>query len=123
MKALLLVDHGSTLADANRLLDDVAARIRAKGGYGVVQAAHMDLASPTVAEAFDACVAAGATEVTVAQWFLSPGRHSTKDIPALVKAAARRHAAVRWRVAEPLGLSEKAIEALLERAREAEGWR
>ena len=53
-----------------------------------VQPAHMELAEPSIATAFDACVAAGATTVVVAPYFLGPGRHWDSDIPALAAAAA-----------------------------------
>lgn len=119
MKALLLVDHGSVLREANDLLEEVAAALGRRGGFGLVMASHMDLARPTVGEAFDACVGAGADDVTVAQFFLGPGRHSTKDIPRMAEEAARRHPGVSWRVTEPLGSSDHVIEALLERIRGA----
>ena len=117
--ALILVDHGSRLAEANAQLEEVAERVRARGEYGVVKAAHMELAAPTVGEVFDACVAAGARDVTVALWFLGPGRHSTRDVPRLAEEAAGRHPGVAWRVAEPLGVSERTVEEILERARAA----
>jgi sirohydrochlorin ferrochelatase len=123
VKALIVVDHGSQLEESNRLLEKVALRIAARGGYGLVKAAHMELAPPSVSEAFDACVAGGATSVTVAQYFLGPGRHATRDIPRLVEEAAEKHAGVTWRVTEPLGLSDRLIDAILEKAREAEGKR
>lgn len=119
MKALLLVDHGSKMPEANSLLEDVAAALRRRGGFDVVHAAHMELAAPSVGEAFDACVAAGAKDVTVAQFFLAPGRHSTQDIPRLAEAAAKRHPGVAWRVTDPLGASAHVVEALLERIRGA----
>ena len=120
MKALLLVDHGSVLPDANALLEDVAAEVGRRGGFAVAMASHMELAAPSVAEGFDACVEAGATDVTVAQFFLGPGRHSTKDIPRLAGEAAKRHPGVAWRVTEPLGNSAHVVEALLERIRGTE---
>jgi sirohydrochlorin ferrochelatase len=119
VKALLLVDHGSKLPDANALLDQVAERVRARGGFDVVKVSHMELAPPTLGEAFDACVAGGATDVTVALYFLGPGRHSTLDIPRMAQEAAKRHPAVAWRLTEPLGITEGVIDALLERVREA----
>ena len=37
-------------------------------------------------------------------YFLSPGRHWTEDIPALVAAAAKKHAGIEWLVTAPFGL-------------------
>ena len=121
MKALLLVDHGSKLPEANDLLEQVAERFRALGGFDIVKASHMELAPPTLGEAFDACAAAGAKDVTIALYFLGPGRHSSRDIPRMAEAAAKRHPGVTWRLTEPLGISGHVIEALLERIREARG--
>ena len=66
-------------------------------------AAHMQ-APPTIGDAFDACVADGASTVVVSPYFLSPGRHWQEDLPALAAAAAARHPGVRYLVAAPLGL-------------------
>lgn len=66
----------------------------------------MEIAKPSIDEAFDRCVAAGASKVVLHPFFLSPGRHVTSDIPALMSAAAKRHPEVAWVVSEPLGLQE-----------------
>jgi sirohydrochlorin ferrochelatase len=63
----------------------------------------MELAEPSVGTAFDACVSAGATTVVVAPYFLWPGNHWDRDIPALAAEAGRRHPGVRYLVAAPLG--------------------
>ncbi|MCZ7686866.1 MAG: hypothetical protein M5U28_52225 [Sandaracinaceae bacterium] len=89
-QALLLVDHGSRLAEANAQLDALAALVRARTG-GIVRLAHLELASPTIAEGFEACVADGAAEVVVVPVFLAPGRHAGEDIPRIAAEAAARH--------------------------------
>ncbi len=72
--------------------------------YDIVEPAHMELAEPSVATAFDRCAAAGARLVVVSPYFLLPGRHWSNDIPALVEAAARPHPGVAFLVTAPLGL-------------------
>lgn len=66
----------------------------------------MEIAEPSIEEAFGRCVAAGAQKVVLHPFFLSPGRHVTSDIPTLMTAAAKRHPEVAWVVSEPLGLQE-----------------
>ena len=61
-------------------------------------------AAPSIADAFAACVADGASTVVVSPYFLSPGRHWQEDLPALTAAAAAAHPGVRYMVAAPLGL-------------------
>jgi len=73
-----------------------------QSGRSIVHAAHMELALPTVADAFAACVADGAELVVISPYFLSPGRHWQEDLPALAAAAASAHAGVRFLVAAPL---------------------
>src|SRR4051794_10207085 len=92
---LVIVDHGSKKAAANDMLLDVAAMFKRVSGTPIVEPAHMELAEPTIAQAFDKCVAQGATFVIVHPYFLSPGRHSTTDIPILTAQAATRHQGVR----------------------------
>ena len=53
----------------------------------------MEIAPPTIADAVDAAIAAGATRVVIAPYFLSDGRHMSEDIPALASAAAAANAA------------------------------
>ena len=100
---LVVVDHGSTRPDANRRHEEFVRGWDGDGGYLVVEPAHMELAEPSIGSAFDACVAAGATMVAVAPYFLWPGRHWTEDIPALAAEAAARHPGVTYVVAAPLG--------------------
>lgn len=119
-KAILLVDHGSRLAEANNLLAKVAQLVERSSPEYIVQQAHMELAEPTIAQGFDACVLAGALEVTVHPYMLGPGRHATQDIPRLVAAAARRHPGVVYRVTGPLGVHEGLARAVLDRVRESE---
>ena len=114
---IILVDHGSSLKAANDMMFDVAAMYRRVSGTAIVEPAHMELAEPTIPQAFDACVARGATLVIVHPYFLSPGRHSTVDIPRIAAAAALRHPGVRFHVTEPLGLDDRIAQVILDRIR------
>jgi sirohydrochlorin ferrochelatase len=75
----------------------------------------MELAAPTIDEAIDACVADGAREIVVHPYFLAPGLHSTRDVPALARAAARKHRGVRVRISAPLGEHDLLVEIVLDR--------
>ena len=120
-QALLLIDHGSTRDDANDLLPKVARMVRDMSDFEIVCYAHMELAEPTIQQGLDTCVAAGATEVIVHPYFLSPGRHSVSDIPRMVAEAAAKYAGVSYRLTEPLGLDPKMGELILKRVRESLG--
>lgn len=117
MKGILIVDHGSRLTDANEMLGEMANLIQSMAGSDVVvRHAHMELAEPDINQGFAQCVRAGATDVTVFPYMLSPGRHSTSDIPRMVEAAARGFPHVAFNVTPAFGLHEKLAQVVLERA-------
>ena len=70
----------------------------------IVEPAHMELAEPSIATAFDRCVTRGAKTVVVFPYFLLPGRHWHDDIPRLAAAAAQTHPGIRYLVTAPFGL-------------------
>ena len=117
-KALIIVDHGSRVEQANEMLVQVAELLRDKRSleFEIINFCHMELAEPTIGQAFDDCVSKGARHIVVHPYFLAPGRHSTQDIPNMVKDAAAKHSGVTYHVTEPLGIHENIIEVILERA-------
>jgi sirohydrochlorin ferrochelatase len=117
MKGILIVDHGSQKREANDMLRSMADVIQTMAGSDVVvRYAHMELADPNIAAGFSSCVQAGATDVTVFPYMLSPGRHSTADIPRMVADVARAFPNVSFSVTPAFGLHEKLAEVVLERA-------
>ena len=100
---IVIVDHGSRREDSNRRHEAFVKGWRARGRYCVVEPAHMELAEPSIPTAFDTCVAAGATTVVIAPFFLWPGNHWDRDIPALAAEASARHPGVGYLVTAPLG--------------------
>ena len=114
-RAVLVVDHGSRVPEANALLEAVAAQVRERLPGCLVRAAHLDLVEPLIPAAIDAAVAEGAREIVLAPWFLGPGTHSARDLPRLAADAERRHPGLRVACAEPLGADARLVEVLLER--------
>jgi sirohydrochlorin ferrochelatase len=76
----------------------------------------MELAEPDIARGFADCVNGGATDVIVFPYMLSPGRHSTADIPRLVATAAQAFPQVTFSVTPAFGVHEKLAELILDRA-------
>ena len=62
------------------------------------------------------CMAAGATELIVFPYMLSPGKHSTGDIPRMVGEAAAPYPRLVVRVTTAFGVHEKLGEIILARA-------
>lgn len=82
----------------------------------IVRPAHMELSEPSIAAGFASCVEAGATEVTVFPYMLSPGRHSTSDIPRMVAEVSASYPGVSFSVTPAFGVHEKLGEIILNRA-------
>ncbi|TFH22194.1 MAG: cobalamin biosynthesis protein CbiX [Myxococcales bacterium] len=114
MLGIVIVDHGSRRTEANQAFLTVVERFAERREHDVVEAAHMELAPPTLADAFERAIARGATRIIVHPYFLFAGRHSTEDIPRLCTEAAA-HSGVEWRVTEPLGLSDRILDTVAER--------
>jgi len=119
-KALLLVDHGSRLEEANQLLKSIAPLVAEEDSGYIVEIAHMELAEPSIEQGIANCVAAGARDITVHPYMLAPGRHATQDIPRFVEKAMASHPGVTYRVTAPLGVHRLLARLVVERARDAE---
>jgi sirohydrochlorin ferrochelatase len=119
MKAILLIDHGSKREEANEMLACVRGMVQEQAGPDVlVGYAHMELAEPTIAQGIAECVKRGATEVVAFPYMLSPGKHSTRDIPRMIDEAAKAFPDVKFSVTPAFGVHEKLGEVVLERAGE-----
>ena len=116
---VILVDHGSRYQAANDMLADVADEFREATGVSIVEVAHMELAEPTLEQAFARCVARGAKRIVVQPYFLAPGRHSTTDIPAMIATIAPWYPGLSYCIAEPLGVDRHIADILARRISEA----
>jgi sirohydrochlorin ferrochelatase len=120
VQGLLLVDHGSRRPESNQQLHEVAARVqRALGHMVLVRGAHMEIASPNIAEQVASLVAEGVTELTVVPYFLAPGRHAITDIPRLTQEAAAAFPDLSVRLAECLGVDDLLVQLVIRRAAQA----
>ncbi len=113
-KALIVIDHGSRLQAANDMIFDVVEKLRQAAPDLIIEGCHMELADPDIEAAFTACVQRGATHITAQPFMLSPGRHSTKDIPELVQQAAAKFPEINYHVASHFGLHPSITDLILD---------
>ena len=119
---VIIVDHGSRRQTSNQAFEQFVDRVTAKTGWSIVEAAHMELATPTIGSAFDRCVKRGATHMVICPFFLMPGRHWHEDIPAQLKAASEACGGIPFTLTHPVGLDPmmaQIVENLVEPALEA----
>ncbi|KAK2368857.1 sirohydrochlorin ferrochelatase, chloroplastic [Trifolium repens] len=112
---VIIVDHGSRRKESNLMLNEFVEMFRQKTGYQIVEPAHMELAEPSIGDAFQSCVQQGARRVIISPFFLSPGRHWSQDIPSLSAEAAKQHPGVSYIVTAPLGLHELLVDVVNDR--------
>ncbi len=114
MKALLIVAHGSRREASNeevRALGEAVAALP-DNAFDRVGCAFLELAEPSIPDGLLQFIEAGATEITVAPYFLSAGRHVSEDIPAEVDKVKSAYPHITVRIAPYLGASA-AMPALL----------
>jgi sirohydrochlorin ferrochelatase len=116
---IVIVDHGSRVASANEEFESLVRAFGTTRKSTVVEPAHMELASPTIAEAFERAVAAGADRILVHPYFLALGRHASEDVPRQCAEAAARWPELRWTLSEPLGTSPLIFDVIAERIERA----
>src|SRR5437764_11756298 len=117
MKAILLIDHGSRRDAANEMMNCMANLVQAMAGPDiVVRYSHIELAEPAISAGVQSCVESGATELIVFPYMLSPGKHSTGDIPRMVAEATTPYPQLAVRVTSAFGVHEKLAELILGRA-------
>lgn len=121
MNALLLVAHGSRRHQSNDEVIALADRLRNASGasYDIVEAAFLELATPSIPEGIAHCVNAGAERVAILPYFLNSGRHVIEDIPGIVAEAEARHPGIEIIVAPHLGASAMMVDLLIDSARTA----
>jgi sirohydrochlorin ferrochelatase len=83
MKQLLIVAHGSRREASNEEVRVLAAQVaeHLQLSADKVQAAFLELATPSIATALNDCFTQGVNEVSVLPYFLSSGTHVVNDVP------------------------------------------
>jgi sirohydrochlorin ferrochelatase len=114
---IVIVDHGSRRDESNAMLEEIARLFADKfrEQYKIVEPAHMELAEPSIATAYAACVKRGATRIVVAPFFLGPGKHWTQDIPRLTAEAAAKFPQTHYHVTQTLGIDDLILNLLQKR--------
>ena len=118
MQALVLIAHGSRRQASNQEVMDLATRVQrsASNHYQLIKAGFLELASPSIPEAIEACIESGATTVVVVPYFLAAGRHVAEDIPGIVKPVAEQHPQMRIRISGHIGMSDSMTRLILDSA-------
>ena len=88
---IIVFAHGSRIEPANQAVRSVAADLARAGGYPIVEAAFLELGTPSLEEAADLLVTRGVERIVIIPYFLTPGTHLERDLPAIVECIIKKH--------------------------------
>jgi len=86
---IILFAHGSSVAEANRQVAELAAEVGRRAGCQAA-CAFLDVTPPDLAAAVADAARNGARRVVVLPYFLTMGVHAKEDLPRLVAAQRAR---------------------------------
>ena len=123
--AILLMAHGSRVAEANDAVREIAALVKKMTDYDIVEVSFREQHKPDIQQGVDACVAQGAERIMLVPYFLYMGAHVREDLPEEMAKAKERHPGVEFVMGKHLGVHRKLAEVVVERIAETlteTGW-
>lgn len=117
--AILLMAHGSRIAEANDAARQVAHMVQELTGFEIVETSFRELHNPNIQSGIDACVAKGAERILLMPYFLFMGAHVQHDLPEEIEVAKKRHPNLIMEMGGHLGAHRKLAEIEAERIGEA----
>lgn len=123
--AVLIMAHGSRIAEANNAAQEVAKMVQEMTGIDIIEVAFREMHAPNIQEGIDSCVARGADKILLIPYFLFMGAHVQHDLPEEIEAAQKRHPGLEMVMGSHLGVHRKLAEIVSERISQglaAAGW-
>ncbi len=117
-EAIILLGHGSRVPEAGQDMERVAARLREKYGYPIIEVCFMSRLGPHFPEVFEKCVKLGATKVLVIPYFLHSGLHLVLDVPEMLQEEARKFPGVTLQMGRGFGFDEMLVDLVQTRIEE-----
>jgi sirohydrochlorin ferrochelatase len=124
--AILMMAHGSRIAEANDAACQVAQMVQEQTGFEIVEVSFRELYEPNIQSGIDACVTKGAERILLMPYFLFMGAHVQHDLPEEIAEAQKRHPGLIMEMGGHLGVHRKLAEIEAERIGESLerlGWR
>ena len=110
--AIILFAHGSRDPLWRLPIEAVATEIRRRLTAALVSCAYLELCSPSLPQAADDMVSAGAKHIRVFPLFLGVGKHAREDLPLIIEEIRSKHPQLRLELLATAGESAQ-LTALL----------
>jgi sirohydrochlorin ferrochelatase len=117
---IIVFAHGSRIEAANQAVRSAAADLARAGDCPIVEAAFLELGRPSLEEAADLLVARDVDRLVVIPYFLTPGTHLERDLPALVARISNKYNNIQILVTASLDGHPGLVQILADRARAIE---
>lgn len=116
MQGLIVIAHGSRRAASNEEVVELAKNLSTKSEdtFTHVNAAFLELATPSLSEAIAEHYAKGIKKITIFPYFLNSGVHMQKDIPALIEQAKQDYLDCEFILTECIGMHKNMPDFILE---------
>jgi len=112
--AVIILFHGSRADGSTETARTIAEFVRKRGGYDTVTTAFLQNVRPGLSDAIRDSAAHNIEKIVVVPFFLQLGMHVTKDIPALVSEARRRHPGVQIELTRAVGAHPQMADIVLD---------
>ena len=117
---IIVFAHGSRIEAANQAVRSAAADLARAGDCPIVEAAFLALGRPTLEEAADLLVARGVERLVIVPYFLTPGRHLERDLPAIIERISRKNKNIQILVTASLDGHPGLVQIMADRVRAIE---
>ncbi len=102
--AVIILFHGSRAEGSERSVKRIIADVRRRGEFSIVSEAYLEYGSPRVSDAIDNCVRQHAENIVIVPFFMQPGAHVTRDIPAFIQTMKKKHSEIQITMADFVGV-------------------
>ncbi len=117
--AILMMAHGSRVAEANDDAREVAKMVREITGFEIVEVSFREMHEPDIQQGIDNCVNRGAERILLMPYFLFMGAHVLRDLPEEMERARERYPGLVMEMGGHLGAHRKLAEIETERISES----
>lgn len=115
-KSIIIIGHGSAQAGATECMADLTDALREHYGDAArVEHCFISKSAPLLPETVAACVADGATEITIIPYLLLNGFHVVKDIPEMIQQQRERHPSAHFKYGDYIGYDDLMVQLLIKR--------
>jgi len=103
LEAVILMGHGSRVPGAGEGMERVAQLLKEKRPGAMIETCYMSELGPHFPDILEKCVRMGADRIIVMPYFLHLGIHLREDIPAMMRAEAKKYPALTLILGRHLG--------------------